>query len=180
MKTSNRRIAGATGGKNSLRERREKQSELKVRTPQDPELQSLAQQGLIVPDDLDPEDETVPLDFTVASSQAIGAIHSRFAVRHAHGIYLLARTRNRFLALRRQLRIEQAKFRSLHKDDFDRKYELDDEMLKSKRIARLDRQITECEITMEVQQAVVEGFLDVVKAASREMSRRSDERAPRD
>jgi division protein CdvB (Snf7/Vps24/ESCRT-III family) len=143
-------------------------------------LQSLAQQGLIVPDDLDPEDEKIPLDFTVAPSRAIGAIHSRFAVRHAHGIYVIARTRNRLTALRRQLRIEQARYRTLNRDKFQKKYQLDDAMKNSKRVSRLERQIEKSEIQLEVQEAVVEGFLDVVRAASREMSRRESERAPRD
>lgn len=38
----------------------------------------------------------------------------------------------------------------------------------------------ELEIKTEVLDAVIGGFDDVVKAASREMSRRDSERAPRD
>jgi hypothetical protein len=44
----------------------------------------------------------------------------------------------------------------------------------------LEKQLMELEIKAGVLDAVIGGFEDVVRAASREMSRRDSERAPRD
>jgi hypothetical protein len=53
-------------------------------------------------------------------------------------------------------------------------------MRNSKRISRLEKQIAEHEIQLELEEAAIESFMDIVRAASREMSRRETERAPHD
>jgi hypothetical protein len=46
--------------------------------------------------------------------------------------------------------------------------------------SKLEREILELEIKATMLDAIIEGFLDVVRAASREMSRRETERAQHD
>src|SRR5262245_42217392 len=84
---------------------------LTIRTPQDSKLRRLAEMGLVVPDVIPSDDDAIPLDFTLVSNQEIGAIHSRYAVRHAHAIYNAALVGQDLGMLRRDLRVAQARFR---------------------------------------------------------------------
>jgi hypothetical protein len=72
-----------------------------------------------------------------------------------------------------------ARFRSLYQKDFKTARELDAAFYLDDG-EETERHILELEIKAEVLDAVIAGFDDVVKAASREMSRRDSERAPRD
>lgn len=134
---------------------------------------------MVVPDNLDPSEERVPLDFTRLSNQDVGAFHSRFAVRHSHALYVRAVVAGRLLRLRHKHRIALARFRSLKAKDF----KTDRELVAAFTIdegATTEENIMKLEIKSELLDAVIGGYDDVVKAASREMSRRDSERAPRD
>jgi hypothetical protein len=134
---------------------------------------------MIVPDDLEPSEEVVPLDFTILSNQLVGAIHSRFAVRHAHALYVRAGIASRLLRLNRAQRISLARYRAKHSEDFKTLREVEGAFATGPGM-KSARDIMELEIKAEILDAVIAGFDDVVKAASREMSRRDSERAPRD
>lgn len=153
-------------------------SELRIMTPRN--IDWLAQSGLIVPDDLNPGEETVPLDFTNLTDRAVGALHSRFAVRHSHALYVRATFATEMLGLKRRNRIAQATFRVRSNSDYKTEKALTDAFLLSKVGANLDKRMGELEIRIELTDAVLGGFEDVVKAASREMTRRDSERAPHD
>lgn len=140
----------------------------------------LSQAGLIVPDDLDPSDENVPLDFTGLSDRAVGALHSRFAVRHAHALYVRAQCASEILKLRRKLRLASGAFRIRRGDEFRTDKALGEAFSRTKVGKKLERALVELETRANILDAVIGGFEDVVKAASREMSRRDSERAPRD
>jgi hypothetical protein len=151
-----------------------------VATPRDSALRSLIQSGLIVPDDLDPDNEYVPLDFTQPASPAIGALHSRFAVRHAHALFVQARVATELSRKRAELRKREVLFRANRSDDYAQKWKLDAAMARDERISELRDEVGELEIQLELFKAVTLGYEDFVKAASREMTRRESERAPRD
>lgn len=138
--------------------------------------------GIVVPDDLDPSEETIPLDFTRLSDRRVGAVHSRFAVRMAHGLYARASVSTRLLQLKRKHILDLAKFRARYREDFKTIKECDEAFSLSPFGSKLERHIMELEIKNEILGAVVAGFEQIVKAASREMTRRGDERerAPRD
>jgi hypothetical protein len=153
---------------------------LRVATPTDSALRVLANAGLVVPDDLDPGEEHVPLDFTQPSSAAIGALHSRFAVRHSHALFVQARTATDLAVVRHELRQAEAIYRARHGDDHGAKWKLDTEMARSKRIGKLRNRVTELEIQLELVKAVTDGYEDLRNAASREMFRRDSERPARD
>jgi hypothetical protein len=153
---------------------------LRVAVPTDSRWRVLQQEGLIVPDELDPHDENVPLDFTQPSNRAIGAIHSRFAVRHSYALYSLAKIRSRLVRNRRELRHKQAIFRARHANDFKNKYSLDDAMENDATIRKLLDRIMKLEVDGELVEAVAAGYEVIRNAASREMSRRDSERASRD
>lgn len=122
----------------------------------------------------------VPLDFTDASSKEIGGVHSRFAVRHSHALYVIAAIGAELAHLKRDLKLYQAQFRVRHKGEHGTKYELDDAMALSKRHKQITQKITEAEATLGIMEAVMQGFEDLRNAASREISRRLGEQAPRD
>lgn len=151
---------------------------LRVATPSN--IAWLAQSGLIVPDDLDPSDESVPLDFTRLGNRAIGALHSRFAVRHAHALYVRSQFASEQLRLRRRHRLSLASWRVHRGEDFRTDKACTEAFSRSKDGKKLEKALMELEIKAEVLDAVIGGFEDIVKAASREMSRRDSERAPRD
>src|SRR5215510_12004734 len=127
------RVNGRRTGSNGKRK-------LRVARPSDDHLKSLRQEGLIVPDDLDDFEETVPLDFTRLSSRRLGALHSRFAVRHARALFILARYGSWHTRYRADLAMAKSLFRAKRKEEFKTKYELDDAMTKNLRIKRLQEQ----------------------------------------
>jgi hypothetical protein len=98
----------------------------------------------------------------------------------AHGLYVRASVNTRLLTLKRKRSLDLAKFRALRKDDFRTIKEADEAFSLSPAGSKLERHIMELEIKDEILGAVVAGFEQIVKAASREMSRRDSERAPRD
>ena len=143
-------------------------------------MRFLASDGLVVPDDLDPEAENVPLDFTQPSSAAIGALHSRFAVRHAHALFVQARIATDLAHVRNSLRQKESRFRARHSDDYEQKWRLDSEISADKTISRLRERQVELEVHLDMVKAVADGYEDLRNAASREMFRRDSERPPRD
>ena len=143
-------------------------------------MRFLASEGLVVPDELDPSAEDVPLDFTQPSSGAIGALHSRFAVRHAHALFVTARIATDLAHVKNSLRQREARFRATYADDFSAKWKLETEMSGDKRIRRLRRRQVELEVQLEMVKALTDGYEDLRNAASREMFRRDSERGPRD
>lgn len=149
---------------------------LQVRTPRDTESQFLAEMGIVAPDEI-PSDEPdrIPLDFTGLSSRTVGAIHSRYAVRHSYALYHLALRAARLVRLRRNTRIEEAKFRILHEGE--KKTDVDALMETDRSIVRIRDQIAGVEAEMKILEAVVGGYELLRNAASREISRRTGERA---
>jgi hypothetical protein len=133
-----------------------------------------------VPDDLDPSEEVIPLDFTRLGNREVGSVHSRFAVRHAHALYVRASFATEILSLRRRHRLALAAFRVRKGDTYRTDKACTEAFSLSKVGKKIERQINNLEIKVEVLDAVIGGFDDVVRAASREMSRRQSENAPND
>lgn len=177
QKASNSKGAPSRGFA-SRKSKSESEQQLRIATPSN--IAWLSQSGLIVPDDLDPSDESIPLDFTHLSPRRVGALHSRFAVRHAHALYVRSGVASDLLRLRRAHRLSLAKFRVRKGDDYRTDKACTEAFSLSKRGKKLEGEMLELEIRSEVLDAVVMGFEDVVKATSREMTRRDSERAPRD
>lgn len=140
----------------------------------------LQSEGLIAPDEIPSEHDAVPLDFTGLNNREIGSVHSRYAVRHAHAIFILAQRESRLGILKRNLRLEQAKFRISRSGRYKTKYALDDAMERNKRLRKLQDDIAQVESERIVLDAVAQGYDDLRAAASREMFRRSSEHAPKD
>lgn len=143
-------------------------------------MKFLRDEGLIAPDEVSPDDDIVALDFTKLNNRQVGHVHSRYAVRHAHAIFVAAGRASRLAVLRRDLRIAQATFRFKNKRKYKTKYELDDAVALDKDFQQLTEDITTLEAEFEIIQALALGYEDLRNAASREMFRRSSEQAPRD
>lgn len=143
-------------------------------------MQYLKDEGLLAPEEISTEIDTVPLDFTKLNSRQIGAVHSRYAVRHSHALFVVAKTAGDLAMRKRDLRLEQAKYRHLNKKKFKTKYELDDAMVTEDGIKELMDEIVMLEAREEIIKALALGYEDLRNAASREMFRRSSEQAPRD
>lgn len=151
---------------------------LTVATPQNSKLRVLAEAGIIAPNEIPSNDDSVPLDFTLLGNQEIGAIHSRYAVRHAHAIYHAALSSTNLVHMKRDLRIAQAKFRVLNSKE--KKNVVDAMMEDDKHIAKLLDRIAKTEIEVQLLNAVAAGYEDLRNAASREMTRRIGEKAATD
>lgn len=138
-------------------------------------MRFLTDAGIIVPEEIPSDEDSIPLDFTRLSSKGIGAIQSRYAVRHAHAIYNVAKLAADEASLKRDLRLERAKFRMKHKDE---KYNVVNAMMEDdENIAEIEDKILEVQAKVVVLAAVAQGYEDLRNAASREMSRRIGERA---
>jgi hypothetical protein len=171
-------LSGNSAAKKSSKFKNERR--LRVATPTNRRLDALKESGLLAPEEIYDDEEMVPLDFTVLSSRDIGGVHSRFAVRHSHALFAMALVAAELAHLRRDLKLYQAQYRVRHKGEYKVKYELDDAMALSKRHKSITEKITEAEALVTVMEAVVHGFEDLRNAASREISRRLGEQAPRD
>jgi hypothetical protein len=140
----------------------------------------LKKEGLIAPDEIAAEVDAVPLDFTTLNNREISAVHSRYSVRHAHALFVTARYASQLVALQRDLKMEQAKFRHLNAEIYKAKYQADDAMILDPRIMELEDRIVGLTAKITVLEALIKGYEDLHKAASREMTRRMGETAPRD
>ena len=152
--------------------------ELQISTPKTRALKWMADAGIVVPQDIPPDDERVPLDFTRLSSRGIGELQSRYAVRHSHAVWNAALLESDILRLKRELRIVQARFRILHKGQ--PKNITDAEMEDDVEISALLDEISSLEIRQTLMEAVVRTYEGIRNAASREISRQTSERAPID
>lgn len=148
---------------------------LHVRTPSESRLRFLKDAGIIVPEEIPSDEETVPLDFTRLSSRGIGHLQSRYAVRHSHAIFNAAKVGADVAAIKRDLRLAKAQFRIKHKKEkvnvVSAMMEDDDE------IAELEKKLAEVEAREDIITALAQGYADIRDAASREITRRTAERA---
>lgn len=158
----------------SVRKKRPK-GVLTISTPRSRALAWAKDAGIVVPGSIPLDDATVPLDFTRLSSRGIGELQSRYAVRHAHAVYNAALLETDILRVRRELKIEQAKFRVRHKGQ--PKNITDAMMEEDEEIAPMLDKISEIEIKLTILDAVVKTYEGIRNAASREISRRMGERA---
>ena len=101
-------------------------------------------------------------------------------MRHAHALFVLAKLASEVATLTRDLKLMEATFRSLHKANFKTKWELDDALTFDDVIAELRDKLTVAEIQQEVVDGLTKGYDGLARAASREITRRSAEQAPRD
>ena len=164
---------------NSVKAKSKKSSEsesvLRVRTPKDSKLQYLQDAGIIVPEEIPSNEDRVPLDFTQLSNRDIGGLQSRYAVRHAHSIFNAAKLGSDAATVKRELRLEKAKFRLRHKEE---KVNVVAAMMdEDEGIAELESALIEIETRQDVLDAVSQGYADIRDAASREITRRMGERA---
>jgi hypothetical protein len=146
---------------------------LKLSTPKSRRLAALAESGIIVPEKIPADNETLPLDFTRLSFRGIGEIQSRYAVRYAHVIWNVAILDADITRLRRDLRIAQSKFRIRHKDEM--KNIADAMMEDDQEISDFLDRISEIEVKKTLLDAVSKSYDSIAKAASREISRRTAE-----
>ncbi len=111
------------------------------------------------------------------TGRQVGAVHSRYCVRHSHVIFVAARRAAQLAALKRDLRFAQAKFRLKNKDDYKTKYELDDAMEYDNTVSDFQDQIAKLDAEKQLLDAIALGYDDLKAAASRELFRRSSENA---
>lgn len=143
-------------------------------------LEFLKNEGLIAPDEISSDEDRVPLDFTSLNFRLIGAVHSRYAVRHSHAIYRAAIYRANAAYLTRDLRLAKARTRARLADKYKTKWALDDAVSKVAEIQELEEELIDAEAHLTVIEALAAGYEDLRNAASREMFRRGVEKAPND
>lgn len=131
-----------------------------------------------MPEEIPTNEDHVPLDFTRLSNKDVGATHSRYSVRHAHALYHGALLASDLVVRRRNLRIEESKFRIIHQGE--KKTDVDALMEDDEKISKHRTKIAELEARAEILEAVTQGYDDLRTAASREMTRRIGEKAQLD
>jgi len=151
---------------------------LRVATPTNSKLRFLSEAGLPIPEGLDVGEVDVALDLTRASNREIGRQHSMWASFHSYAINILARYETDLETAKRAYRIAVARFRE--KKSGGVKWKLDDAILLDKKLAAMADEIAELERRVKLLIPVVESYAGFRHAASREISRRGQEQAPRD
>lgn len=96
-------------------------------------------------------------------------------MRHAHAIFNVAKLATDAAAIKRDLRLEKAKFRLHNKKE---KVNIVNAMMEEdETISELEDRLQEVETKAALVSAIAEGYEDIRNAASREMTRRLGERA---
>jgi hypothetical protein len=142
-------------------------------------LQFLKREGLLAPGEIDSDNDVVPLDFTILNNREVGAVHSRYAVRHSHALFITARYASRLASLQRDLKMQQAEFRFTKGAEFKTKYQVDDAMILDPGIMELEDEIMKLTAQVSLMEATLKGYEDLFRAASREMTRRQSEEMER-
>ena len=153
---------------------------LRIATPQGARFEFLKREGLIAPDEISSIEDAVPEDFTRLNNRELGAVHSRYAVRYSHAIYVHSKWVSDLVIAKRNLHLAEAKFSVRHKGDYKTKYELEAAMESAAGINALRGFISTLEAQVAVLEGIAKGYDVLTKAASREISRRQSETAPRD
>lgn len=102
-------------------------------------------------------------------------MQSTFAVRHAHAIFNAAKIGSDSAIVKRELRLEKAKFRLRHKKE---KVNVVAAMMdEDETISELEEKLALLDARKDILDAVASGYADIRDAASREITRRTAERA---
>lgn len=148
--------------------------------PSNLKLKGMIDDGLIIPGKLDDDSAVVPLDFTSISSREVGKQHSYWAVRHSHLIYLVGNIRAEVGNTKHRLKNTEAEWMLKHVGSFKTKWEAEYAMVRSKKIKRMRQLLSRAETSLIRYEALAESYEGLRNAASREIARRSEERASRD
>jgi hypothetical protein len=97
----------------------------------------------------------------------------------AHALYVRSSVATRLVRLRYKRRLDLGRFRVKHSEDFKTVGELEAAFSTGPGL-RTERNLSNLEVKAEALDAVISGYESIIKAASREMSRRDSERSPRD
>lgn len=136
--------------------------------------------GLLIPGKLSDDEALAPLDFTSISSREVGRQHSYWAVRHSHLIFLVGNLRAEVGNAKHDLKNLETAWMLRHVGDFKTKWEAEAAALQNKKIKRIRARLVQAESSLTRYEALAESYQGLMQAASREISRRSDERASRD
>lgn len=162
--------------KNSLSKHRRTQSEIEVITFTKPNTR-LGKAGFIVPGELtDPDEQRFTLDLTAISSIEVGKSHSYWAARHSHAIYQLALRKEKLVILKSELRQLESQWRYRAGDSMP-KWATQDAMMQNTEISERHKEIATLEAEVVVIEALVSSYDDFRQAASRELTRRFNERS---
>ena len=171
MRKSRRQLASAQGTRNTKSARSRgsagrkssqsngSESVLHVATPQSKRLRFLDELEMIAPEGMEASARDVPLDFTPLSSEAVGQQHSEWAVRLGYCLYEIGLRASRLGFLKGAV-----------KDKRVPKNKIEDAQ---EEIAVLQEEVT-------ILKGIADAYKQFVAAASREMTRRGIEVAPRD
>lgn len=160
-----------------------KAKSLKFTVPTDvAQYEELVKKGLLTPSQLsDDKRDYAPLDFTSISSREVGRQHSAWATRQAHLIFLIGNLRAEMGNVKHDLKNAEAEWLVRHGAKYKTKWQAEYAVGKrSKRVRRLRKQLAKAEAGLTRFEALSESYKVLREAASREMTRRIDERATKD
>lgn len=132
---------------------------------------------MIVPVELDPDERSVPLDLTEPSSVEVGHVHSEFNARLAYALTNAGMLESHLIELRRSVKLLKADFAVRHIDE--KKTDRDAAATLHKPIREIEDEIASEEANMKILEGVIGGYVKIVEGASREISRRENERTSR-
>lgn len=164
----------------AVKPKNKEKNSLHLVAPTNLKLKKLALDGLLIPKGLDDKEAYAPLDFTSLSSRDVGRQHSYWAVRHSHIIYLVGNLRAEVGNFKYDLKNAEAQWMIKRQGEFKNKWEAEYALGRSKVIRKLRKKMMQVESSLIRYEALAESYKSLREAASREIARRSDERASRD
>jgi hypothetical protein len=155
---------------------RRQNGRLKLSAPDDLKLKVLAENGMVIPGRLDDGEVEIPLDLTSLTGRDVGRQFSYWSIRHSHAIVQVAIHKERQARLAYDKKIAEAKWMNLYSANFRTVKDAQSAMLEDKEIRGLAFRLMKAETAADLLEAVSRSYEVLMKACSREMSRRLGQR----
>lgn len=148
---------------------------MRVATPKSRRLRLLRDLELIVPVGLPADERSVHLDLTEEGSTYVGYIHSEFNARLAYVLTNIGAIESHLVELRREAKILRARYSVSHLDE--KKTDRDAAATLDPEIKEVEDKMAEEDAKLKMLQGVADGYVKIIEGASREITRRENERA---
>lgn len=149
---------------------------LRLRVPTGLHLARLAERGMVIPGRLDDGEAEIPLDLTTLTSRDVGRQFSYWSIRHAHAIVQVAIKKEEHARLAYDKKMAEAKWFRIHSAEYRTVKDAQAAMLANKEIKSINFKLMKAETSADLLEAVSRSYEVLMKACSREMSRRLGEK----
>lgn len=136
--------------------------------------------GLVVPADPESGETEIPFDLTQTGSGSVGQIYNEWSVRHGHILFHIALRESRQAKVKGERKKSLSRFRARYGTDYKTKTELQEAFDSLEETEEIDDELLELDMEITLLKGLEAAYKTWRESASREITRRTHEQAPRD